>query len=588
VFSLALLAVMVIAIALVWTRRNAHRASRIDIETDWREAKLVLHVHADLSALQTSLLTREVPEPAEMELLAQVLETARALRDRAVEDAGGRQVNADEIAASDQLLSLVTRLQGLIEEGRRAEAADECTRAIAIFDQFLTGTEQEVDSALAELRRHERLLEQTAVGWFLAILALVGVASALLTLWLLKPLRSLRRSAKRVGHRRFEIDALPPAFREVVELEAAMRVMAGELSQFTLELEERVHARTRELESSRAQLGFMLEALPDAVGLLDESGRVLEANRAYRSLFGEGDQPEAREGLDRTAQGYAKWPDGEGGTRLLDLRRVLADRPERLVLEYARDVTEMAEIEAALSATRQLAAIGGLSSAVAHEINNPLAAIAACSEALLARFADGQDDPAEREEYLRLIQNEVYRCKGVTERLLGIFRGASPRVERIALKPLVGEALRPFEVLCAQRDISVTLECSGEDEAETNADAIRHIVANLVMNAAQASPRGGSIRVGIEGDATAVHLWVADEGRGIDPALAAGLFEPLQSGRRPEGGVGIGLFLVRTLVTALGGEVEAGSAEPGRGARFHVTLPARRTTPRNHPEVVPA
>jgi len=581
-FSVVLLGVLAVLVALVLLRREELRASRMDIETDWREIDLVFRGQSALTALQDALEHGIPGEGSAARAEALVLlddadAIGRRLRTRALDEDEGKTVNDDEVRGAEELAASLAAVREAIAAGKSPEAQAACGQGLAALGRFLAGSYDEVSDALREMRHHEHTLENTVLYGFSLVALLFAAAWGALAWSVIRPIAALTRNARRLRDHEFDIAPMPVSIGEIAVLEHAFADMAGELRSFTEDLESRVRQRTGELEQSRAQLRFMLDRLPDAVGLLRADGTVLAANGAYARLFGEGAQPPSREELERTAQGYRRWTATDGATRLLDMHRYPMGESGSMTLEYARDMTRVSEVEAALSATQQLAAIGGLSTAVAHEINNPLTAIGACAEGLLERLRAEEEGGVQR-EYLELIVGEVYRCKRVTERLLNVFRGETQPVARGSVGNIAAECLRLTAALAERKEIATSLESTGDDVVETNLDAVRQIVLNLLMNATQACGRGGRIAVTVSGLADCVKVRVEDDGRGIASADLEKLFEPLVTGRRETGGTGIGLFVGKSLAVALGGRIAAESPGEGMGAAFIVSIPRCRVS----------
>jgi signal transduction histidine kinase len=388
---------------------------------------------------------------------------------------------------------------------------------------------------------------------------------------------------RRVRSRDFAISEDPRREpREVGELMTSFVAMARELEAFTRDLEERVAERTAELEQERRRLKLIIDRLPDAVGLSGPDGALLVCNSTYERLLGGRDRSRVAQVLsgEATPQGYRRHADAEGESHLLDVRVYpLADDDEAQLddvqLEHLRDMTRLCNVEAALATSQKLAAIGRLASGIAHEINNPLTAIAACAEGLQRRLATPPLDHDTFAEYLEIVRREVFRCKEVTEKLLDLARPRREQPQRFLAMEPVSSTIRLLSPLAERRGIRLESTGGGDVEVDTDRRAVEQIVLNLLLNAIEASDDGGSVTLSIRAGQDDVEIVVVDKGHGIDPAVLPRLFEPFFTRRRKNNGSGLGLFVCQGLADALGGSIAVASDGPGRGATFSLRLPRR-------------
>lgn len=213
----------------------------------------------------------------------------------------------------------------------------------------------------------------------------------------------------------------------------------------------------------------------------------------------------------------------------------------------------------------KLAEIGQLAAGVAHEVRNPLGVIRSSTAMLLEDLPAG----SEAARAGSFIVEEVDRLNAVVRALLDYARPLAPRRERLRLarllagvRPLVEETLRRH---------AVTLR-AGADEAEIagDPDLLAQLLLTLLENAAQAMPGGGTVVVSLRGHAGAVELRVADDGPGVDAAVAGQIFAPFFTTRAE--GTGLGLALAARVAQAHGGELSLrpgeGIGPDGRGACF--------------------
>ena len=245
-------------------------------------------------------------------------------------------------------------------------------------------------------------------------------------------------------------------------------------------------------------------------------------------------------------------------TQLQENRRDL----ERRVDERTREVIR----------TAQLAQLGTLAAGIAHEINNPLASIAACAEGLLREQGSSAADRERLREYLQIVRKEAMRARDITARLLRFARRDPARRETVWLGTEIHEVAPLFEHQLA--DAGVTLSIDAEARGPTivgDPSEWRQVLFNLLRNALDATPRGGRIELVCKTNGDRVELVVSDDGSGIPATALDRIFEPFFTTKEPGKGTGLGLAIVHRIVTGHGGTITA--ANGTRGARFSISLP---------------
>ncbi|MGE0710484.1 MAG: sensor histidine kinase [Planctomycetota bacterium] len=211
------------------------------------------------------------------------------------------------------------------------------------------------------------------------------------------------------------------------------------------------------------------------------------------------------------------------------------------------------------------AALTRLLASVAHEVRNPLGAIRTLARSLQAQAAPEARQP------LELIASEADRLTLLADGLRAV--GLPVRTLHRACDA-DGEVRAVTQLLSHQlehRQVEVELALAGARPVEADPAQVRQVVLNLVLNAADAMPEGGRVRLVSREHEGAWELEVEDEGPGVAPELAPRLFEAFQSSK-PRG-LGVGLYLSRRLVAANGGALSLEPQRPGRGARFRVRWP---------------
>ncbi|HEX8503341.1 MAG TPA: ATP-binding protein [Pyrinomonadaceae bacterium] len=245
------------------------------------------------------------------------------------------------------------------------------------------------------------------------------------------------------------------------------------------------------------------------------------------------------------------------------------------------DITTLAEVQEQLARSRRLATIGQLAAGVAHEINNPLAAITTCAEATLRDLKDDPDTAVRAQErqwdyYLEEIVRQALRCKQITRGLLDLSRQKRARRDPVELNRVVAQAAQVFERRGQEAGAGVEVSADpAVGEVATDEAMVRQILDNLLSNALDAlGGGGGSVRVSTVLDGERVRVEVEDTGAGIAPETLARVFDPFFTTKDPGRGSGLGLAISLTLAEALGGALTVES-KPGKGSRFRLWLPRR-------------
>jgi two-component system NtrC family sensor kinase len=257
---------------------------------------------------------------------------------------------------------------------------------------------------------------------------------------------------------------------------------------------------------------------------------------------------------------------------LRTLNAALRENQTLLESRIAERTRDLEESQAQVLHQEKMAAFGLLAAGIAHEVGNPLTAISAVVQLLEGRVADD----ATRDK-LRLITPELARIQAILRELIGFSRPASDQAGRVQLDDVVTEALRiaKFYKGGNNRRVVATLD-NALPPLHGVRDQFVQVVFNLVLNAIDATAKGGTIEVRVRRAGNAIALEVADDGCGIPPEVTTRLFRPYFTTKRH--GTGLGLFVIRRIAEAHGGAVVVES-EVGRGTTFRVTLPVPVAVP---------
>ncbi|MBI1797481.1 MAG: PAS domain-containing protein [Candidatus Eisenbacteria bacterium] len=353
-------------------------------------------------------------------------------------------------------------------------------------------------------------------------------------------------------------------------------------------------------------LPALMEALPDAVVVLDRGRRIVTANRRYVEAFGmkRADAPcpacpdalgaadlvtPADDGarcatcaaLDfgRPQRGLRQVPAAAGAVRRYEATFTpvtAADGRVTHVVEVWRDITEKSLLEVQLSHSERLASVGILAAGVAHEINNPLASMLAgveTLERLLKRARFDAEGIAEAAEIATMLEVEIERCRETTRKLRLLGRSYDTTPGWVDLNVAVRDTLALLRYELRTRDLEVAERLEPDlPQVWAREAGIRGICMNLMLNAVQAMNAGGCLTVMTKRIDHAVALSVGDTGTGILPEHLERIWDPFFTTKPVGQGTGLGLSITHRIVTRHGGRITVDSA-PGRGTRFDVELP---------------
>lgn len=363
----------------------------------------------------------------------------------------------------------------------------------------------------------------------------------------------------------------------------------------------------------RYLLNSLLSSVPDAIYFKDARGRFIRANHALAARLGIDDPRKAvgktgfelpgyeqalavhqqdeqvlRSGIAQHYQLERRHTPGGGDAWDLVTRLPLADPDGKVVgiIGIFRDVTQQKQNEAKISdaVTRRDQFLAMLS----HELRNPLGAMAGATE-LLKRE---ELSPERRERLFEVLSRQSRQMSRLLDDLLEVSRVTQDKIDLrlrcLDIRTVITEAAEAAREQLDLRQVALQIDISGEPlVVDADAARLQQILANLLSNASKYTPSGGHVALTARRDGDHVEVRVADDGVGIPPHLLGDVFDLfVQSPRtldRSEGGLGVGLTLVRGLVERHGGSVQALSDGEGQGTEIIVRLPCSKRQPELKP-----
>lgn len=385
----------------------------------------------------------------------------------------------------------------------------------------------------------------------------------------------MSESAKKVSPH--ELEQAFNLFNEAsAQLTGAYQELQGQVERLTGELavaNGELRRQFLEKEALSQRLGSLLAALPAGVAVVDESGRIGEANAAAGRMLGDALVGRSWEqvvagSLQRTSTPH-EWDlaAADGASRRLNISlSPLDNHGGKIVLLH--DVTEAFQMERELQRHQRLSAMGEMAASLAHQLRTPLAT------ALLyaANLAKPGLAEADRARFAERTLARLRHLEHLIQDMLLFVKGQAGARELLPVEALLGDLRQIMEPQMAQRGVALEIRdgCAG-CRLRGDRKALTGALVNLLENALQACASGGTVALSAEAAGTGwLCLKVRDDGAGFDAALAERLFEPFFT-TRPEG-TGLGLSIARGVAEMHGGSVEAQSS-PGKGSEFTLRLP---------------
>jgi len=345
----------------------------------------------------------------------------------------------------------------------------------------------------------------------------------------------------------------------------------------TVELEERnaqLKAALAEAETAKDNLRCVLQSMGEALVVLDQDGSVAMVNRAATEMLGPGAAVAA--GKPFEALGCSLGSEGGDTVLVANGRRydVIVSRSNvvdpsgavRGSVLLIQDITRMKELEAQSERNRRLIRMGEMAAKIVHEIRSPL-----CSIELYATMLESELGDGETSRLSRGITGGILSVNNILTNMLLFARQQKLSISRIDAVSVVDEALRMLEPMVGSRGI--LLERSFREGASLDGDAelLKQVLLNVVLNAVQATVGEGRIGVSVRKEKDAVVIEVSDEGEGIREEDLERIFDPFYSTKVK--GTGLGLAIASRIMEAHGGFIRVRS-ELGEGSAFELHFPA--------------
>ena len=359
-----------------------------------------------------------------------------------------------------------------------------------------------------------------------------------------------------------------------------------------------LEGKARELFELRAYAENVIESIRLGVAVVDIGGRITVWNSSMVELLGVGQEKALGEHVESVVprpflEALRKVTDGPHWlvSEVTEVYRALLPRPDgdRLVnvtlapflteasvntgtLILVDDVTEKVRLEAQLLQAERLSSIGIFAAGIAHEVNTPLAAISSYAQILL------EETPKEdsRWDLLEKIERQSFRASEILNNLLKFARSSERDFEEVSLNSVLLDTLGLVEHQLRKDAIEVEVDLDpGLPKTVGNGGKLAQVFMNLLMNARDAMPEGGRLRLVTRRQDSELMVRVEDTGAGISREDLRRIYDPFFTTKEVGKGVGLGLAVTYGIIQEHAGRIDVDS-EPGKGTVFSLYLPARR------------
>jgi len=369
-------------------------------------------------------------------------------------------------------------------------------------------------------------------------------------------------------------------------------ILAGGLGEQYRATRQELETRQKDLRDLRAFKDLVFQSVGTGLIALDREHRITAFNRAaeeitgvvapraigqaWSSLIGAAIPLEPIEAVitanpraSTRHEAVLRRPDGTTVPVRMTFSALRSGEGERLgLISACEDLSAIRDMESRMRQADRLATVGRMAANIAHEIRNPLASLTGAIEVLTSPLT--ADDA--RERLSQIVARESERLNHIIKNFLEYARPAPLSIATFDVAAAVEDVLLLLEHRASPGSLKVIREFAPSIPWAVDAQQFRQILWNLCLNAVEAMPDGGELRVSVAVRGETLEVAVSDTGDGIAAADVSHVFEPFFS-TKPEG-TGLGLALVHRIVLDHGGEIDVRSS-PGLGTTFTLTLPAR-------------
>lgn len=452
-----------------------------------------------------------------------------------------------------------------------------------------------IDTVLADLED----LKWQAIGVFASLMAVVALAVVLAWRTLVRPLRALAATSGEIASGATGATVSETGPREISELASEFNRMSLALRDARQHLEDRIAARTHELQDSEQFLEQLVNSIEQRVVVTDTAYRIIKSNAAAERLHRREGRAslvgahcyrafEERDAVCDDCPARRTLATGEPAT--IERSQQTATGPEVMaiatypvrdreghvqsIISISRIVTKEKQLQAQLTFQEKMAAFGQLAAGVAHELGNPLASI----DSQLQR---AEADSSRALRSVPIVRKEVGRMSRMLRELVDFARRKRDEVRLVSPDQVIDDVLRLLEHDPRARNAEIVhAPSSSVPGVRLVEDHLVQVLLNLGLNALDALVHGGTLVLSAQAvaDARFVEIRVSDTGGGVPPEIRGQLFQPFRTTKAAGRGTGLGLFVSKRIIEDMGGALELESTGP-TGSVFVVRVPIEPTKP---------
>jgi len=379
-----------------------------------------------------------------------------------------------------------------------------------------------------------------------------------------------------------ELSFLNEAFVNFTAASKSLETYYGKLQERVLfltgEVEEKnrqLQAALRETAEAKDYLRGILQSLREAIVVLDQEEKVTLINRAAADLFG----LDAGHALGKSFGSLGLSVETKGADSVLRTRdrkySVIISRSEvtdslgsvRGHVILFQDITRIKELEALQERNQRLIAMGEMAARIVHEVRSPLCSIELYAS-MLARDLEGTG-------HIGLasgISNGIKSLNNILTNMIYFAKPQEPSLRPVCPAEVLEETLSMLMPMIGAGGISVSTEMDRTVKVQGDAELLKQVFLNIIMNALQATPQGKGIAICVKMENECAAVEIRDEGEGIAQEMSEAIFNPFFSTK--EKGTGLGLAIASRIMQAHGGVIRVES-EPGKGSCFQLRFPLR-------------